>query len=87
MGHNEICVMLLEGVLFFTLWNPSCTATPTPQDQPLVRNSDRSVYARRSFALPDVVSDVYEVYVGPSVLRVSEHNIIKLTDTENFHCT
>ncbi|CAL8131430.1 unnamed protein product [Orchesella dallaii] len=37
--------------------------------RPLIKNSDRSVYARRNFALPDVVSDVYEVYVGPSALR------------------
>ncbi|ODN05017.1 Superoxide dismutase [Cu-Zn] [Orchesella cincta] len=34
--------------------------------RPLIKNADRSVYARRNFALPDVVSDVYEVYVGPT---------------------
>lgn len=33
------------------------------QRQPV---SDRSVYARRNFAQPDVVSDIYEVYVGSS---------------------
>jgi len=30
------------------------------------RTADRSVYARRNFAQPEIVSDVYEVYVGPS---------------------
>ncbi len=32
--------------------------------------SDRSVYARRNFAQPDVSSDVYEVYVGPSTVSI-----------------
>jgi len=35
-------------------------ASPAP-----IQSSDRSVYARRNFGQPDVVSDVYEVYVGP----------------------
>lgn len=45
-----------------------------PQPRPFIRKlgggGDRSVYARRSFALPDVVSDVYEVYLGPSEISV-----------------
>lgn len=63
---------VLSVVIFFT----SITLTLANNNRPLIRNTDRSVYARRSFALPDVVSDVYEVYVGPSVIQVNFYFII-----------
>lgn len=68
MGERETVNIL--GVLALALTLTLGMAYPQ-EDRPLIRNADRSVYARRSFALPDVVSDVYEVYVGPSVIRVS----------------
>lgn len=68
MGKSETVTIL--GVLALALTLTYGVAFPQA-DRPLIRNADRSVYARRSFALPDVVSDVYEVYVGPSVIRVS----------------
>jgi len=45
------------------------------QRQPI---SDRSVYARRNFAHPDVVSDIYEVYVGPSTVPAVKREAVVL---------
>jgi hypothetical protein len=48
--------------------------------------SDRSVYARRNFAQPEVVSDVYEVYVGPSqfVSEVLPYGVVSYFENHAF---
>jgi len=87
-------VILLVVVLAFVAINTSSALQRSKRvrrnenvEKPLIRNTDRSVYARRNFALPDVVSDVYEVYVGPSAFRVSLSNLLTNPQIMNHNCT